>query len=167
MSIVKDEGQYDIIKTLDLEPFLKEEDRYLINISSSKEENHSSGLESGQPKIFVIKSEKEFSYVGYASESMFPRITKGLAASLAKAYMKDRELETKELDLYIFEFMLFADFSKTETRQYYQSIQSELIYLIKAETGTWPILQKQINLWNENQEEAKEIAYEMILILKS
>lgn len=164
---VKVENRFSFIEETEPDLIVKEADQYFIRISSSKEENHGSGLESGQLKIFVIRSENEIPYVGYASETMYPCITKGLAASMAKEYMKDGEFETKELDLYIFEFLLFADFSKTETRQYYQSIQSELIYLIKAETGTWPILQKQINLWNENQEEAREIAYEMILILKS
>lgn len=159
-SLIKVEEQFLLIQEIDSEPILPENDRYFIKILGT-DEGISSGLESEQPKIFVIKSGVKFSYVGYAYESMYPRLTKGLAASLAKAYMKDGEFETKELDLYVFEFIPFADLSKTETRNYYQAIQSELIFLIKAQTGFWPILQKQISISNVNQEEAKKLASEM------
>jgi hypothetical protein len=68
--------------------------------------------------------------------------------------------------LIVFELVLYPDFSKGETRKHYQSIHSELIYLIKLQTGKWPTLQKQINVCNENQEEAREVAETMIVKLK-
>lgn len=159
-SLEKDDGQFCLIKKIEPDTNVKEKDQYFIRVTSTK--GGSSGLESGQPKIFAIKSEDEFTYVGYASGELYSRITRGLADSLAKTYIKNGDFESKELDLYVFEFALFADYSKTETRQYYQSIQSELIFLIKAQTGLWPTLQKQVNLSNDNQNETKEVALEML-----
>lgn len=158
-SLVKDDEQFRLMNEIESATNVKEKDQYFIKVTSTKEE--SSGLESGQPKIFVIKSENKFTYVGYSSGELYSRITRGLADSLAKTYIKNGDFETKELDLYVFEFAVFADYSKTETRQYYQSIQSELIFLIKYQTGLWPILQKQVNLSNDNQKDTREIAVEM------
>lgn len=160
-SIVKDDEQFQLIEKIDSEPPLPESDRYFIKISSTKEGSYSGGLESEQPKIFVIKSEDDFSYVGYANESMYSRITKDLADTLSGFYLREGEFETKELGLYVFEFIPFADLSKTETRKYYQAIQSELIFLIKAQTGLWPILQKQVSISNANREEVIVLASEM------
>jgi hypothetical protein len=164
-SLIKKEHQPLFIKVDDPNPTDEEEVQYFFRISSTEEEAHASGLESGQAKIFVIKSGSEYLYVGYASGCMFTRLSKGLADSLGNAYVKEGEFESDELNLFVFEFSLLADYSKTETRNHYQPIQAELIYLIKSQTGNWPILQKQIIISNENQEEAREVAEEIFEII--
>ena len=167
ISLIRGEDQrWPIVKVDEETDFPKEEFQYFFRIADQSEEKYPSNLESGQPKIFVIKSCIEYIYVGYASESIFSRVSNGLAESLGKAYIKEEEFESEELDLFIFEFVLFADYTKTETRNYYQSIQSELIYLIKSKTGRWPALQKQINVSNMNQNETKEVAEEMFEKIK-
>ena len=166
ISLIKEDVQYPFTEGGEATDFSKEEFQYFFRITDQSEEKSLSNLESGQPKIFVIKSGIKYIYVGYASESIFPRLSNGLAESLGKAFIKEEEFESEELDLFIFEFVLFADYTKTETRNYYQSIQSELIYLIKSETGKWPALQKQINVSNLNVKEAREIAKEMFEKIK-
>lgn len=79
--------------------------QYLFRITNSDDEGRDSGLTSGQAKIFVIKSGQEFIYVGYASESMLARLSKGLAESLSKTYTMDGVDESQELDLFVFEFV--------------------------------------------------------------
>jgi len=165
LTLTKEIYQPPFIKVDDPNLLDKEDVQYLFRISSVEKEEHGSDLESGQAKIFIIKSGNEYLYVGYASGSMFTRLSKGLADSLGKAYVKEGEFESDELDLFVFEFSLLADYSKTETRNHYQSIQSELIYLIKSQTGNWPTLQKQLNVSNDNQEEAREVAEEIFEII--
>jgi hypothetical protein len=161
ISLVKEEVQSSSIEVDEAIHFPKEEGQYFLRITSQSGEKYPSSLDSGQAKIFVIKSGLENIYVGYASESMLTRLSQGLTDSFGKYFVKEGEFESEELDLFIFEFPLLVDNTKTETRNYYQSIQSELIYLIKSETGKWPTLQKQINVSNLNAEEAGEIAREM------
>jgi hypothetical protein len=64
--------------------FDKEEVLYFFRITNSDDEGRDSGLTSGQAKIFVIKSGQEFIYVGYASESIYNRLSKSYQNRLAK-----------------------------------------------------------------------------------
>ncbi len=161
ISFIKEEVQRPIFKVGETTLTPNAESKYLIRITSKSEEQYLSSLESQQAKIFVIKSGSEYIYVGYASDSILTRLSKGLTDSLGNYFVKEGEFESVELDLYVFEFPLLVDYTKTETRSYYQIIQSELIYLIKSETGKWPTLQKHISVSSLNQEKAIKIAREM------
>src|SRR5690554_5234045 len=108
------------------------DDHYFFGFNSLGEESYNSSLNSGQPKIFVIKAGDEFLYAGYAAGSMVSRFSVDLIVSLGKACIKPAEFESENLDLFVFEFVHFADYSKPDTRHHYQGIQSELIYLIKS-----------------------------------
>lgn len=160
--LIKEEVQPPIFKVGEPTEFPKDECLYFLSISSQLDEQETSSLESVQSKIFVIKSGFEYTYVGYASDSILTRLSQGLTDSLGKYFVKEGEFESNELDLFIFEFPLLIDYTKTKARNYYQSIQSELVYLIKSETGKWPTLQRQINTSNDNQGQAKEVALEML-----
>ncbi|WP_194973660.1 hypothetical protein [Aquiflexum lacus] len=165
-SLIKGEEKYKLTNEMVVQASLHEKPQYFIRISNAKEEDYTSGLESNQPKIFSIKFKDEFCYVGYAHGPLISRLTQDLAKSIAKAYMKESGFETEELILDVFEFIPFADVSRTETRNFYQSIQSELVFLIKTKTVNWPTLQKQIGLSNHNREDAKKLALEMFETIK-
>lgn len=116
ISLIKGEDQYPIIALNDAAPFPKKEGQYFFRFTSQSEKKYLSSLDSGQAKIFVIKSGFEYIYVGYASESMLTRLSQGLTDSFGKYFVKEGGFESEELDLFIFEFPLLVDNTKTETR---------------------------------------------------
>jgi hypothetical protein len=103
------------------------------------------------PKIYIIKNGDKIIYVGIASQSIINRLRYGFAAKGKGGYHGYRWKDLKErLDLLIWCF-------SGESLNYIESIEAEIVFAIRHETGQWPSYQTEIHFHNVTNEE-KELA---------
>jgi hypothetical protein len=115
-------------------------------------------IRTKQPKIYVIKSENEFLYVGYASQSIITRLGQGFRANGERGYHGYKWKKLNEVELIVFVFPILTDFSTKESRTYFEAIEAELVYQIRTQTWSWPTYQNEIHFNNGSREEILEIA---------
>lgn len=132
---------------------------------SLEADNQDGLIRSKQPKIYVIKSENEFLYVGYASQSIKTRLGQGFRANGERGYHGYKWKKLKEVELIVFVFPILADFSTKESRTYFEAIEAELVYQIRTQTGNWPTYQNEIHFNNGNRVVILEIAEEIFEII--
>lgn len=123
-------------------------------------------IESRYPKIYVIKSQKDFLYVGYASQSLITRLKQGFRAAGKNGYHGYKWKKLQKVEVHVFVFPLLADTSAKESRLYFEAIEAELVFQIRTHTGKWPLFQNEIHFNNEFTEEAKRIAGELLAELR-
>jgi predicted GIY-YIG superfamily endonuclease len=108
-------------------------------------------LTSNQYKIYVLTDSESILYVGTTKSSIKNRLRYGLIADGKNGYhgYNWKGLPLVKLHVWCFEYL---DKEKTE------SIEAELVYLIRRETGKWPIYQNEIHFNNYYAPEAQTIA---------
>lgn len=92
-------------------------------------------------KIYILKSANDILYIGTTKSSINNRLRYGLSANGLNGYhgYKWKTLET--VLLYVF---CFDDFDKTKI----ESVEAELAYMVRKETGRWPEYQNEIHFNN-------------------
>ena len=118
-------------------------------------------VRSRQPKIYLVRSEDSFLYVGYASQSIKTRLGQGFRANGERGYHGYKWKNLEEVELIVFVFPILDSISKSESRKYFEAIEAELVYKIRTHTGGWPIYQSEIHFNNTSRSEVLEIAEEM------
>jgi hypothetical protein len=91
------------------------------------------------PKLYVVKDRDEICYVGFTSQGIGKRLRYGFKATGKNGYYgykwKDK---LKQAEIFIW---CFPD-TKAE---HVESIEGELVYFIRKETGKWPKYQMEIH----------------------
>jgi hypothetical protein len=93
-------------------------------------------------KIYVIKHESDFLYVGTTTQSLSSRFRYGLKADGKNGYHGYKWKRKESVDLYAW---CFDTLSKIEI----ENIEAELVFLIRTKTGKWPQKQNEIHFNNE------------------
>ncbi|WP_057936266.1 hypothetical protein [Algoriphagus resistens] len=119
-------------------------------------------IRSRQPKIYVIKSEEDFLYVGYASQSLITRLNQGFRANGKNGYHGYKWKKLEKVEVHVFVFPILADTPAKESRLFFEAIEAELVFQIRTQTGKWPLSQNEIHFNNYFLEEAERIAGELI-----
>lgn len=107
------------------------------------------------PKIYIIKEDNLFLYIGTTTQSLTTRFRYGLKASGKNGYhgYKWKTRESVQLYVWCFESM---------NKQQIENIEAELAFLIRTKTGKWPLKQNEIHFNNEF-DNGKEIAEKMLI----
>ncbi len=93
-------------------------------------------------KIYILKKSNEFLYVGATIQRMLLKLKQGLAAKGLKGYHGYKWKDYDSIDLAVY---CFADLQGTQL----ESIEAELVYKIRQETGKWPLCQNEILFYND------------------
>lgn len=118
-------------------------------------------IRSKQPKIYVIKSEGDLLYVGYASQSLITRLKQGFRATGKNGYHGYTWKNLEKVEVHAFVFPILGDTPSKESRLYFEAIEAELVYLIRLKTTQWPIFQSEIHFNNLSPKLATENAEEI------
>lgn len=110
-------------------------------------------VKNGVSKIYIVKQENEFLYVGTTVQSLTARFRYGLNADGKKGYHGYKWKHKESVDLYVW---CFEALDKIQI----ESIEAELAFLIRDKTGKWPLSQNEIHFNNEFNE-GREIALKM------
>lgn len=119
-------------------------------------------IRSKQPKIYVVKSNKEFLYVGYASQSLKTRLGQGFRAAGKNGYHGYKWKKLEQVEVHVFLFPILVGTSAKESRLYFEAIEAELVFQIRTQTGKWPLYQNEIHFNNEFSEESMTVAGKLI-----
>lgn len=140
--------------------------KYFFGIEEMSTGENAKLIRSRHPKIYVIKSELEFLYVGYASQSLITRLNQGFRAAGKNGYHGYKWKKLEKVEVHVFVFPILADTPTKETRLYFEAIEAELVFQIRTFTGKWPLYQNEIHFNNEFTEEAIRITGELLIGLQ-
>lgn len=109
-------------------------------------------------KIYVVKHKNEFLYVGTTVQSLTARFRYGLNADGKNGYHGYKWKHKERFDLYVWCFELL---NKIQI----ESIEAELSFIIRSNTGKWPLNQNEIH-FNNDFDKGREIAQKMFELIK-
>lgn len=92
-------------------------------------------------KIYILKSEDKILYIGTTKSSIKNRLRYGLTASGLNGYHGYKWKTFETVLLYVF---CFYDSDKMKI----ESVEAELAYIVRKETGRWPESQNEIHFNN-------------------
>lgn len=155
-------------------------ENYKINITDTaivpiKPINYGTHASNGKHfKIYIVKYENDFLYVGMAKQNIRARFSGSFRAFTKKKengvseyggysgykWIEDFQKSKKELDLFVFPFVdKFTDNDKL----FIEAIEAEIVYLIRKETQRWPLKQHEIHFHNiEGTKEIAQIIYQSV-----
>jgi hypothetical protein len=123
-------------------------------------------IRSKQPKIYLIKSGIDFLYVGYASQSLFTRLSQGFRAAGKNGYHGYKWKKQERVEVHVFIFPPLANTSAKDSRLFFEAIEAELVFQIRTQTGKWPLYQNEIHFNNGFPEDSLRIAIELYKKIK-
>lgn len=107
------------------------------------------------PKLYVITCEKDVHYVGVTNRPMAARINLGLKAKGKGGYHGYKWKNVKSpLRLIVW---CFPEESKPFLRVL-ETVEAEFAYLIRKETGKWPLSQTEIHFYQASQAQLTAVA---------
>jgi len=132
-------------------------------------------LKAERRKIYIVKDEEEFLYVGEANTSIKTRFQRSFTSY--RFFIKNKkarggykgykwighyaEKKNKSLIIYIAVFEKRHD----NDREFIEAVEGEFVFLIRQTKGYWPEFQNEIHF--NNREGAKETAEEIFKKLKA
>ncbi len=111
-------------------------------------------LTSNQYKIYVLTDIEDILYVGTTKTSIKNRLRYGLNADGKSGYHGYKWKALPTVKLYVW---CFDDLDKEKI----ESIEAELVYLVRKETGKWPIYQNEIHFNNSFNPTGELLANQM------
>lgn len=93
-------------------------------------------------KLYIIKKNGDYLYVGTTMQSLTTRIRYGLKADGKTGYHGYKWKYKKKVELYVW---CFDGLKKIQI----ESIEAEVVFLIRKKTGHWPATQNEIHFNNE------------------
>ncbi len=102
------------------------------------------------PKIYIIKDKAEYLYVGVTLQSLRTRFRYGFNANGESGYHGYKWRDKSIAQIYVW---CFDELSSHQL----ESVEAELVFLIRAKTGNWPTYQNEIH-FNNDYEGGREIA---------
>jgi predicted GIY-YIG superfamily endonuclease len=135
--------------------------KYKIQISDSKFKCTEANGERGKgfdnpdvsddlPKVYVVKHGKEIYYVGITRRDIRKRLRDGFSAKGEHGYHGYKWKDQDAAELLIWSF-------PTNTQEYVEAIEAELVYFIREKTGKWPKYQMEIHFHGASESE-KQVA---------
>ncbi|MCR9099841.1 MAG: hypothetical protein NXI25_07805 [bacterium] len=138
----------------------------------SQEKGKDKALTSPTRLVYVVRITDEFLYVGEAIGALKKRLQNGFNAY--RYYQREKKGRRgykgyKWIELFETEphrpftvdaFIFSGEYSPDEKRADIEAIEGELVYLIRNQTGKWPIYQNEIHF---NNKEGAEDAAKAIL----
>lgn len=109
-------------------------------------------------KIYVVKHENDFLYVGTTVQSLTARFRYGLNADGKKGYHGYKWKNRESVDLFVWCL-------ETLNKIQIENIEAELAFIIRSKTGKWPLNQNEIHFNNEF-DQGSEIAQKMFEHIK-
>ena len=146
-------------------------------VPMNERENYA--LDSPNRLLYIIKNNHQFLYVGEAKSNLKNRVSRGFvsyrfwkrneqARNGYKGYkwielfdQKESIITLDELSLKCFLF----DESRNDDREFIEAIEGELVFIIRNQTGQWPLYQNEIHFNNKNPDSFK-IANEIFQKIK-
>jgi len=105
------------------------------------------------PKLYILKEDNDYLYVGTTSQSLTSRMRYGLTVHGKSGYHGYKWKAKEKVTLFVWRFI---ELSKLEI----ENIEAELVFLIRQKTGKWPLHQNEIH-FNNNFSDAKILADEL------
>lgn len=105
-------------------------------------------------KIYIIKEDNQFLYIGMTTQPLSTRFRYGFKADGRNGYHEYQWRTKESVQLYVW---CFEELDKKQI----ENIEAELAFLIRKKTGKWPLNQTEIH-FNNDFDRGKEIA-KMIL----
>lgn len=116
-------------------------------------------------KIYIVKDKFNIIYIGVTSQGMTTRLRYGLNPKGANGYHGYKWKHLNQVGLFIFCFDRFKTKSERKIiEEKMETIEAEIVYLIRNKTGNWPKYQTEIHFHNltENEKKAARSIYEAI-----
>ena len=95
----------------------------------------------GVEKLYVVKANDEFAYVGITNQPMAARLRYGFNPNTETGYHGYAWRHLDGIDLYVWP-------AKWLDRDQIEAIEAELVYAIRKNTGRWPVHQTEIHFHN-------------------
>ena len=110
------------------------------------------------PKLYVVRNRSRVIYVGHTRQPIRNRLRYGLQATGKGGYYGYSWKELREVHLLIWCF-------PWEPTERVESIEAEVVYLVRNDTGQWPGYQTEIHFHSVREEEKKvaELIYQEAL----
>ena len=109
-------------------------------------------------KLYILKKEQEFLYIGITRQSLRNRIHSGFNAKGENGYHGYKWKDFKNVKLFVW---IFKNYNEIQL----ENIEAELTYLIRTNTNNWPLYQNEIHFNNEF-EKGKEIAEKIFKLIE-
>lgn len=119
---------------------------------------HNRLTKPGIPKLYILKDQKNYLYVGVTIQSLTARFRSGLDAVGKHGYHGYKWRDKAMVQLFVWSFVGLS-------KKQIENIESELVFVIRQQTGQWPINQTEIHFNNE-YEPGKFIAKELFTFME-
>jgi hypothetical protein len=100
------------------------------------------------PKLYVVKHQSKIVYIGFTSQGIRTRLRQGLKAKGEHGYHGYQWKDRGEVDLWVWCF-------PEKLPERVESIEAELVYLVRNQTGQWPECQTEIHFHKVSEEEKR------------
>jgi len=101
-------------------------------------------------KLYILKENERYLYVGTTMQSLTSRIRYGLAANGKTGYHGYKWKNKESVKLFVW---CFDELNRIEI----ESVEAEFVFLVRKMTGLWPYAQNEIH-FNNDFNSGKEIA---------
>jgi hypothetical protein len=101
-------------------------------------------------KLYIVKADGEFCYVGITSMAMATRLRCGFKPKGGSGYYGYAWQHLKRVDLYVWRGEQRGRSGKRRnlSRRQIEAVEAELAYIIRNRTGRWPRYQTEIHFRN-------------------
>jgi len=132
----------------------------IFDLTTSKElKSFFKPLTENKYKLYVLKKDDEFLYIGITRQSLRSRLHSGFNAKGKNGYHGYKWKDLKNVKLFVWTFQNY-----TETQL--ENMEAELTYLIRSKTNNWPLYQNEIH-FNNKFEKGKEIAEKIFELVET
>ncbi len=113
------------------------------------------GVPKDAYKIYIVKDEHNFLYIGITKMYLSSRFTLGFNATIEvgnngyHGYKWINECREKTLKLIV---ISFPNMTAADDRNYVETIEAELVYQVRKEFGRWCEYQNEIHFYNKGDE---------------
>jgi len=95
-------------------------------------------------KIYIISKGKKVVYVGETKRSIIKRLNDSRNAIYRHQFFTDRNKDTE----LIVSIAVFAEEYNDSHKEILEAIEGEIVYLIRNNSGSWPMFQNEIHFHN-------------------
>ena len=114
--------------------------------------------DKGVPKLYVVKHQSKVIYVGHTTQGLRTCLRQGFQAKGEHGYYGYQWKNLSGVDLLVWCF-------RRESVKRIESIEAELVYLVRRHKGQWPEYQTEIH-FHEVSDSEKEVARSIYQVVK-
>lgn len=130
----------------------------IFNLNSNElQETFTKPLTEKRYKLYVIKKSKEFLYIGITRQSLSSRFRLGLNANGKRGYHGYKWKGMEKIKLFVW---VFDNYDEKQL----ESIEAELVLLVRNTTKRWPLFQNEIH-FNNNFTNSKKVATQIFELI--